>query len=148
MSLAGLSLQALPSLLPIDPTLNVSLRALASAHIRAPPAALDVSDSKSVRSALAQHGLPACAMRFAAPAGRGAESKSRFCASRAASSADDGEYDVHELGKLLAEVRKARTRTRAHACAHAISEQGGSASSALPAARNGRSGAWHRRRCG
>jgi hypothetical protein len=146
MSLAGLSLQAFPSLLPIDPTLNVSLRALASAHIRAPPAALDVSDSKSVRSALTQHGLPACAMLFAAPAGRGAESKSLFCASRAATSADDGEYD--ELGKLLAEVRGARTHTRAHACAHAISEQGGSVLSALPAARNGRSGAWHRRRCG
>ena len=51
MSLAGLSLQAFPSLLPIDPTLNVSLRALASAHIRAPPAAVDVSDPKSVSSA-------------------------------------------------------------------------------------------------
>ncbi len=41
MSLAGLSLQAFPSLLPIDPTLNVSLRALASACIRPPPHAAE-----------------------------------------------------------------------------------------------------------
>ena len=43
---------------------------------------------------------------------------------------------MHELGKLLAAVRGARTHTRAHTCAHAISEQG-SVLSGFPAARHG-----------